>query len=221
MSEGPMMPDDHEAWVQARIGKVTASRMVDVTARSKRTGDWLKARSDYIFELMGERLTGMAHDADRPLFGSMLWGVQSETAAKRAYESLVDEGLNKTLAFIDHPRIPGSGCSPDGLVGYDGLLELKCPETRTHLKYILDGVIPESYVAQMHWQLACHPERKWNDFVSFDSRMRDPKLRLFRVRLVRDEKQIAAYEKDAKDFLQELEFCLSQIESAHIQSGDV
>jgi putative phage-type endonuclease len=204
-----------DEWIAARIGKLTASRMVAVIGR-KKNGEWLEARENYMIELMAERWTGMAIDSY--LSQAMLWGIETEPAARKAYEQAIGEEVTKT-GFIDHPKIPMCGASPDGLVGYDGLVEIKCPETKTHIGYLMERAVPEKYLPQMHWQLACSG-RRWCDFVSFDPRM-PVGLKLFRVRLERDERQIIAYENDAKAFLSAMAFTMSKIESGHMESSDL
>lgn len=207
-----------DEWVQARLGRLTASRIGDVVAR-KKDGTPLKARQQYMFELIGERLTGMMREGF--LGAAMLWGIETEPLARRFYEAKTGDAVTPT-GFVNHPTIPMAGCSPDGLVGYEGLIEIKCCDTLTHVGYMAGRVVPEDYVPQMHWQLACHPDRKWCDFVSFDPRGNMPDhLKLFRVRLMRDEKIIAAYEKEACKFLSDLSYALEAIESGHIESSDV
>lgn len=210
-----MSEQQTEEWVQARLGRLTASRIGDILGK-KKNGDYYATRQAYMLELIAERLTGMM--ADKALFGPMLWGIETEPAARVAYEAKTGEAVTKT-PFVDHPTIPMAGCSPDGLVGYDGLVEIKCPETRTHVEYLIGRCIPEVYVPQMIWQMAC-TGRQFCDFASFDPRM-PASLRLFVMRLKRDEKQIAAYEKDATTFLQEMAFAIEQIEGGHIASEDV
>lgn len=184
-------------WLAARAGKVTASRVADVLAKIK-TGE-AAARRDYRAQLVAEILTGAPQE---PGFinDEMRWGTEQEPYARAAYEvhtgTIVD-----TVGFVIHPTIEQAGASPDGLIG-DGLLEIKCPKTATHLDYILSGEVPAKYRPQMLWQMAC-TDRAWCDFVSFDPRM-PAHLQLFIKRLHRDEDQIKAMEAEVRAFLQEV-----------------
>ena len=204
-----------EEWLRSRLGKLTASRFKDIVGR-KKNGDYYEKRQSYMIELIAERLTGMM--ADKFMYGPMQWGIETEPAALTAYAAKTGEEVTRT-GFVDHPRIPMSGCTPDGLVGYDGLVEVKCPESRTHIEYLINRVAPEDYLPQMNWQMAC-TGRAWVDFASFDPRMPEG-LRLFVVRVERDEKQIAAYEQDAMDFLKEMAWMIQRVESGHVTSDEL
>lgn len=184
-------------WFAIRLGKVTASRVADVVAKTK-TG-WGASRANYMAELIAERLTGEV--APSYVNGAMQWGIEHEAAARTAYEFRTDSEV-VAVGFVQHPRIVDSGASPDGLVGGDGLIELKCPNTATHLDTLLALSIPEKYVTQMQWQMAC-TGRKWCDFVSFDPRMPES-MRLFVRRVERDDEAIAKLEKLVTDFLDEM-----------------
>lgn len=221
MTPVPAIPatpgEETDKFWRDRLGKLTASRMADAVGKQKRSGEYKEARKKYMIELIAERLTGMS--ADQYLSSSMLWGIETEPQARAAYEAKTGERVIKT-GFCDHPIIPGCGASPDGLAGYDGLVEIKCPESRTHIAYLMGRVVPEDYLPQIYWQMACCPERQWVDFVSFDPRM--PKdLRLFVARVPRDEKLIAGYEKEAIGFLREMSFAIEAIEGGHVASEDI
>ena len=153
-------------WHQARLGKVTASKIADVMA-SGRSGAPSVTRATYLAQLLCERLTG------RPTEGftsdAMLHGIDNEPIAINAYEMHRDV-IVSPIGFVDHPTIAMSGASPDGLVGEDGLIEVKCPNSATHLATLKGGSIDGRYLKQMQWQMAC-TARKWCDFVSFDPRM--------------------------------------------------
>lgn len=185
-------------WHAARCGKATASRIADVIAKT-RTG-WGASRANYMAELIAERLTCVP--AKGFTNAAMHWGVDHEDEARSAYEFYQDVVVEPT-GFVDHPRIPMSGASPDGLVGADGLVEIKCPLTATHIETLLGQEIPAKYVTQMQWQMAC-TGRDWCDWCSYDPRMPEA-LRLFVRRLQRDDKMIAALEADVRDFLAELD----------------
>lgn len=184
-------------WHLARVGKVTASRVSDVMARTK-TG-WGASRANYMAELIAERLTGVP--ADSYSSPAMKWGTETEPQACSAYEFFRDAEV-QSAGFVDHPSLPFSGASPDGLVGHEGLVEFKCPNTATHIETLLGSSVPAKYVTQMQWQMAC-TGRAWCDFVSFDPRMPEH-LRLFVRRLERDATGIKVLEGEVATFLQEV-----------------
>lgn len=187
-----------DEWFAARLGKVTASRVADVLAKTK-TGP-AASRANYMADLLCERLTG----ASPPSFmnDAMRWGTEKEPEAREAYEFdqkvFVDQ-----IGFVDHLTIAMSGASPDGLVGDDGLIEIKCPNTATHLDTLESGRPAGKYVTQMQWQMAC-TGRQWCDFISYDPRLPAP-LRLFVVRILRDPEAIASMEAEVSAFLAELD----------------
>lgn len=187
-------------WLQMRLGKVTASRIADMTARAKNGSGWLKPRGDYMMELVSERLTGQP--TDFYVSPAMQWGTAQEPAARQAYSRATGREIS-SLAFLDHPRIQMSGASPDGLVGTDGLVEIKCPNTVNHLALLESKTVPADYLKQIMWQLAC-TERQWCDFVSFDPRVPDAS-RLMVVRVTRDDKMIAELESQVVAFLAEVD----------------
>jgi putative phage-type endonuclease len=184
-------------WFAIRLGKVTASRVADVTRRTK-TG-FSTSRANYMAELIAERLTGET----APAFtnAAMQWGTDKEPDAKAAYEFRMDAEI-APVGFVIHPDIADSGASPDGYVGSDGMVEIKCPNTATHLETLLGQPIDGDYIKQMQWQMACSG-RQWCDFVSFDPRMPEA-LRLRCQRVERDDKTIADLEKDVRGFLDEM-----------------
>jgi putative phage-type endonuclease len=196
--------NDYDAWKMSRLGKATASRIADVVAQTK--SGWSAYRRKYMIELMAERLTGMP--AKQFLNEAMMWGTQTEPAARRAYEQHTGKSV-KQVWFIDHPTIPMSGASPDGMVGDDGLLEIKCSETATHLTLLLDKKINPDYIIQMQWQMAA-TQRAWCDFASYDPRV-PPQLRLYVVRVLRDDAKIAELEKLVKEFLAELDAAIKSL----------
>lgn len=193
-------------WFAARLGKVTASRLADVVARTK-TG-WGASRANYMSALICERLTGAAEETY--VNAAMQWGTDKEPDARAAYEFL--NGVSVELVgFVDHPRIPMSGASPDGHIGADGSLEIKCPNTATHIDFLLEQAIPQKYYLQMQWQLACNG-RAWCDFVSYDPRMPEG-LRVFQKRVERDSKLIPTLEKDVTEFLAELDATMAKLKA--------
>lgn len=194
-------------WFKARLGKVTASRVADVVAKTK-TG-YSSSRENYMADLIVERLTGQK--ASTFSNAAMEYGTLMEPNARAAYSARIGE-LVEEVGFIDHPTIRMSGASPDGLVG-DGLVELKCPNTGTHLEYLLAGEPPTKYVTQMQWQMAC-TGRPWCDFVSYDERLPEH-LRVFMKRIPRDDKRIAELEAEVQKFLVELDEKLKKLENLH------
>jgi putative phage-type endonuclease len=191
-------------WFAARLGKVTASRVADVVAKTK-TG-WGASRANYMAELVAERLTGTS--ADKFSNAAMQWGTEQEPEARASFEFRVGVDVLQ-VGFVPHPIIPMTGASPDGLIGEDGLVEIKCPNTATHIDTLIGQSIPGKYVTQILWQMAC-TGRQWCDFVSFDPRL-PPSMRLFVKRLERDELRIKELEKDVAEFLSEVEHKVSQL----------
>lgn len=198
-------PQGSEEWRAARAGLVTASRMCDVVAKIK-TGE-AAARRDYRAQLVVEILTGLPQE-DGFMNDEMRWGVEQEPFARSAYEVAAEVLVDK-VGLVLHPTIDRAAASPDGLVGADGVLELKCPKTATHLQYLMDGALPSKYEPQVMWQLAC-TGRQWADFVSFDPRLPE-KMRLFRVRVPRNEKRIAELEAEVLSFLKDLDRMLETV----------
>lgn len=193
-------------WFEQRLGKVTASRLVDVLAKVK-SGE-AAARANYRAELVAERLTGKQQESFTN--SAMKWGTECEPIARAAYEA--EYGLLVTeVAMIQHPHIPMAGASPDGLVSIDGLIEIKCPETKAHIDTILSGEAPAKYIPQMQWQMAC-TGRAWVDFVSFDPRMPDD-MQMFVRRVLRDDDLIKTYETEVLRFLDEVEDTVNKLKA--------
>lgn len=197
-----------EAWRQERLGRVTASRVADLVAKTK--SGYSTSRANYMAELLIERLTGAR--AESFISPAMQWGTDNEADARIAYEFATDAMVTE-IGFVVHPTIDASGASPDGLVGDDGLVEIKCPLTATHVETLLGQSTPGRYVTQIQWQLAC-TGRKWCDFVSFDPRMPES-MQLFIQRIHRDDKQINELETEIASFLLELAVKLSQLNSLY------
>ncbi|MGA9854295.1 MAG: lambda exonuclease family protein [Gammaproteobacteria bacterium] len=185
-------------WFTERLGKVTASRMADVCAKTK-TG-YGASRDTYMAQLLVERLTGQPMDTYQN--AAMLYGIEHEADARAAYEFYTGKTVGP-CGFVSHPTIEMSGASPDGLVNRAGLIEIKVPNTSTHLDTLLTSVIPLKYIHQMHWQMAC-TGRKWCDFVSFDPRL-PPHLQLFVQRIKCDKHTVGFLESEAAKFLAELD----------------
>jgi len=199
-------------WHAARLGKVTASRVADVIARTK-TG-YGAMRANYMAELICERLTGAA--AERFTNAAMAWGTEREPEARELYEFQHDAEVTQ-VGFVAHPRIAMTGASPDGLVGDDGMVEIKCPNTATHLETLEGQAVPGKYVTQMLWQMAC-TGRAWCDFVSFDPRL-PAHMRLFVKRVHRDEARIVELEAEVGDFLSELNAKIARLDALYGQKA--
>ena len=197
-----------DEWFAARIGKVTASRVADVIAKTK--SGYGVGRANYLADLVVERLTGQK--AQGFSNAAMEWGTEQEPNARAAYSAktgiLVEE-----VGFIDHPTVAMSGASPDGFAE-EGLIEVKCPNTATHLEYVLAELPPLKYFTQMQWQMAC-TGRPWCDFVSFDPRLPE-RLQLLVVRVPRDDDYIAMLETEVKKFLAELDDNLNKLEKVSL-----
>lgn len=185
-------------WHQARAGRVTASRIADMMAKTK-TG-WGASRGNYLAELVAERLTGVVAESYQN--AAMKHGTETEPEARAAYQFFRDQEVTE-VGFVIHPSIEMSGASPDGLVGEDGLLELKCPSTSTHIEALLASPIPDKYIKQMQWQMAC-TGRKWCDYASYDNRL-PTRMQLFVQRVHRDDAMIADIEREVISFLKEVD----------------
>lgn len=185
-------------WMALRLGKVTASRIADATARTK-TG-WGASRANYMAELIAERLTGT--QAASYTNAAMQWGTDTEPEARTAYEFHAGVEVVE-VGFVPHPAITMSGASPDGYVGAVGMVEIKCPNTATHIDTLMGAGVDGKYFKQMQWQMAC-AGRAWCDFVSYDPRL-PGSMSLHVQRVMRDDKAVAELEKDIREFLAELD----------------
>lgn len=193
-----------EEWVKARIGRVTASRIADVVARTR--SGYGASRANYMAELIAERLTGTP--TTKIITQPMQWGKDQEPHARALYEFMHDVTI-KQVGLVIHPDIEMAAASPDGLIGDDGLIEIKCPNTATHIDTLLGAEIDGSYVKQMQWQMACTGS-KWCDFVSYDPRM-PPEMQVFVYRMLRHEPTITELESEVMAFLQELGSRISRL----------
>ena len=199
-----MMEQGTEEWFTIRIGKVTASRVADVIAKTK-TG-YSATRDNYMAQLVCERLTGQKGESFTN--AAMQHGTDTEPLARAAYEAFQDILVDE-VGFVPHPSIIMAGASPDGLVGDDGLLEIKCPNTATHIETLLSQSVPGKYNTQMQFQMAC-TGRQWCDFVSFDNRLPE-ELQLFVKRVPRDNEFIKQMEDEVVKFLNELDVKIAQL----------
>jgi putative phage-type endonuclease len=192
-----MIEQRTDEWFAQRLGKVTASRVGDVIAKTK-TGP-SASRDNYATQLVLERLT----NAKGEFFtnAAMQWGTETEPMARQAYELKRDVFVDE-VGFIDHPTIDMSGASPDGLVDKTGLVEIKCPESKTHMEYLMSGKPPSKYIPQMMWQMAC-TGREWCDFVSFDPRF-PTNLQILVVKVEYDPTYVKMLELEITQFLDEV-----------------
>lgn len=186
-------------WFAARCGKVTASRLYDVMAQTK--SGYAASRQNYMAELICQRLTGKPEEGFTN--AAMMRGTELELVAREMYALNEFDAVISEVGLIDHPTIAGFAASPDGLVNDDGLIEIKCPNTWTHLQTLKTGVPKRQYLLQMHAQMMC-TGRKWCDFVSFDDRL-PPELAYFKTRINFDEVLAEEIEQEVVKFLTELE----------------
>ncbi len=193
-------------WHQERCGKATASRIADIIATTKSGPS--ASRKNYLAQLVAERLTGTV--AESYTNAAMQWGQNTEEQARATYAFL--KGVDVLKApFVLHPAIPDSGASPDGFVGEDGLIEIKCPNTATHIETLLAGKIDGKYITQMQWQMAC-TGRQWCDFVSYDPRMPEH-LAIWVKRVPRDDAMIEELESAVRVFLAEVASTVAALEA--------
>jgi putative phage-type endonuclease len=185
-------------WFKQRCGKATASRISDIVAKTK-TG-YSTSRANYMAQLVVERMTQQV--AESYTNAAMEWGIENEPFARAAYEAKTGNMVDQ-VGSIDNPSVPMSSASPDGLIGNDGCLEIKCPNTATHIDTILGEPIAKKYYDQMQWQMRC-ANRDWCDFVSYDPRM-PSHLQLFIKRVERNILYIAQLEMEVIQFLAEVD----------------
>ena len=201
-------PQGSGAWLNARVGHLTASRMADAMAVLK-SGKPSEARNKLMIELLAERMTGDA--APHFVNDAMRWGIEQEPHAKAAYETQTGNLLDP-CGFVLHPTIEHFGASPDALIGTDAVAEFKCPTSPTHVTWMLAGEMPEQHKPQVLAQLAC-TRRTHAVFVSFDPRM-PPARRLFVIEWAPKPEEIEAVETAARDFLRELDTMFAKLTEA-------
>jgi putative phage-type endonuclease len=192
-----------ESWFADRLGKVTASRLADVLAKTK-TG-YSASRNNYMTQLVLERITGTR--AESFTNAAIEWGVTQEPFARAAYEAHTGQMVEE-VGFMPHPEIDAAGASPDGLVSDDGMVEIKCPSSSTALEVWLThsqggNPVDAKYYAQMQWQMRC-ANRLWCDYVVFDPRM-PAKAQLFIYRVERDADWLKVAEAEVLKFLAEVD----------------
>ena len=196
-----------EEWHMARLGKVTASCISDVMAEG-RSGKPSATRSNYEARLVAERLSGRPAETFRS--SAMDHGVETEAQARACYIMATGRNVDE-VGFVSHPTISDAGASPDGLVGDDGLVEIKCPNTATHIASLLSERIPDAYAKQMQFQMAC-TGRAWCDFVSFDPRMPD-EMQLWIKRVPADAAVIGEIEAAVRAFLGDVSATISSLQA--------
>jgi len=200
MSEGNEFQRTAE-WYQDRLGHLTASsafKVLERTAKGKPTAKY----EDYLNELVAERLTGLPTEVF--VNKDMQWGIEHEEEAKKAYIMRTNPMILENVGFIKHPTVKFLGASPDGLVDDDGLVEIKCPKTATHIKRLRTGEIPEEYRYQMALQMIC-TGRKWCDYVDFDPRIEDPRAQIMIVRYTIAEEEKKNILESCRAFLDEVQ----------------
>src|ERR1019366_6742167 len=187
------------AWYEARAGHITASRISDVMSKGQGKKESV-TRKAYMAQVICEHLTKKSLEEDRNNFYDIRRGKDLESIARVEYESRNGVVVD-TAGFVKHPTLPMAGCSPDALIGKDGLAQFKCPRRHIHLDWIMRGIVPAEHRDQMLFEMACHPERTYNDFVSYvDDLQEVPQLQLFQVRLHRDVNRITEIEAAVAKF---------------------
>jgi putative phage-type endonuclease len=199
------------AWLKERLGCLTASRMAEAMDFLK-GGKESDKRKKLKIELIAERMTGMM--VSRHVNDAMQWGIEQEPYARARYEEVTGE-LVTLCGFAIHGDIPFFGASPDGLVGEDGLVEIKCPTTTTYMEWMIGGTVPEQHKAQMTAQLAV-TGRRFVDFFAFDPRIKVEQHQHFLRRFEPPEEEIVAVEKAAVIFLAEIEFLFEKTISMEV-----
>jgi len=185
-------------WFEQRLGKVTASKIADVMATVK-TGE-AASRANYRIKLALERLTGKREESFTTT--AMDHGTEYEPVARALYEVYRDVEVSE-VGLIDHPTIPMAGASPDGLIGDDGCLEIKCFQPANHTTYLLTRKIEKKYMLQMQFQMAC-TGRQWCDFVAYQPFFPDH-LQILIIRVPRDDESIKEIEDEVSKFLVEVD----------------
>lgn len=195
-----MIYQDDPAWVRARIGFLTASRMADAIDFRK-DGKPGAARTKLMYDLLAERLIDSA--VDHYVSQAMQHGIDTEPMARERYEAL-SGNLVQQAGFFEHKTIEYYGATPDGLIDDDGLLEIKCPTTQTFIAWRASGGVPDQHKPQMLAQIAC-TGRRYVDFVAFDPRIKDKKLQIHVARFAPTKSEIDEIEECAQQFLRELD----------------
>lgn len=186
-------------WFKWRVGIPTASNF-DKIVTSK--GEPSKQRTKYMYQLAGERITGKMEETYKN--ANMQRGIEMESEARQVYELINNVEILKVGLCIEEGETVYAA-SPDGLVGKDGLIEIKCPQITTHVEYLLKTELPTEYFQQVQGQLLV-TNRKWNDFISYY-----PGMKPLIVRVQRDEKFIKALKIELEVFCKELNQLIERI----------
>ena len=197
-----------EQWFAARCGSLGASQIADAISKSKDGKAFGSTSANLRAKLVVERLTGIQEDSFKT--AAIQHGIDSEEAARLAYEAHTGAFVTE-VGLYKHPAIEGTHASPDGLVGDDGLIEIKCPNSATHIDTLKTEKVPTKYLYQMQWQMRC-TDRKWCDYVSFDPRLPE-NLRLFVKRIPRDDALLAKLEAEVMLFLKGVDDDVATLQS--------
>jgi putative phage-type endonuclease len=195
-------------WFESRRGLVTASRIKDI-AKKQKNGSFYATRETYKNQLIAEIITGVS--VKIPTSEAMQHGIDTEDMARKEYSEIVWDDVVEA-PFVKHPRIERSGASPDALVGIEGLLEVKCPTTVTHVLTLRENKMPEDHNYQVQWQMAC-TGRKYCDFMSYDPRLPE-QYRIYLERIDRDDLFIAQLEEIVVNFLKEVDEEIKKLEAS-------
>lgn len=213
MASSPDVIQREPEWFAIRLGKATASRVADIVARTK--SGYAASRANYAAQLVCERMTGSRQESC--MNAAMQWGVDTEAEARAAYAFTQGADVEE-VGFVDHPALHFSGASPDGLVGSEGMVEIKCPISATHIDTLLNDTVADKYIVQMQWQMAC-TGRSWCDFVSYDPRLPE-EMRLYVKRFPRDAERIAELEREVAAFLAEVDRTVDALKARYMPAND-
>lgn len=205
-----MTPDQKAAWLAARAGKLTASRMSDAMDYL-RNGQSSNKRVKLLHELLAERLTG--DSVPHVVTDAMQHGIEYEDEAVDVFVERYPQYQVRLSRLYEHPTIANFGATPDREIGEDGLLEVKCPSTSTYLQWVMAGAVPEQHMPQMAAQLLCSG-RKWVGFIAYDPRIKNERNRLFLRKFVPSQEYLDRVRSEAVKFLDELDAMFDQFVTA-------
>lgn len=200
-------------WFAARCGSLGGSSLHEIVARTK--SGYAASRASRLATLAVERLTGRTTETFQTQ--AMLTGIEREPDARAAYEFMTNAEVVE-VGLVRHPTIGWTHASPDGLVGDDGVLEIKAPQPAQHLATLLGQSIPDKYAVQVQWEMAC-TGRAWADFVSYNPEFPES-MQLFIQRVERDDNRIAELESEVTAFLGELELTVHRLRSKYEPDND-
>lgn len=206
------MEQRSDEWYAARCGSLGASQLHMAIAKIK--SGWGASRANIMAQIIAERMTGVPQEGY--INAAMQHGIDTEPMAREAYQ-IANWCEVEQVAIVYHPTIKGTHCSPDGLVGDDGMVEFKCPNTATHIDTLLSKSFDGKYLAQCQWQMAC-TGRKWVDLVSFDPRM-PADLQMFVLRIHRDDERIAELEAIVSEFLAEVDDKIARLQEIRLEAA--